>query len=57
MDFRKAMLQKIKSSFVNSNNSNNLDLKVLTHEFETKIVLLKVSQGHYRIPENPKNWT
>ena len=32
-------------------------LKVLTHEFEKKIVLLKVSQGHYRIPENQKKRT
>ena len=28
-------------------------LKVLTHKFEVKSVLLKVSYDIYRIPENP----
>ena len=33
------------------------NLKVLTHEFEVESVLLKVSECHFSIPENPKNWT
>ena len=54
MDQYKSPLDLI---FFTSTQNHTVVLKVLTHEFETKIVVLKVPQGYYRIPENPKNWT